>query len=243
VRLSEYERQLREYLESYITPKRKGRMKAVLAQRTRYIVCVLEDLYDPRNGSAVIRHCDALGIHELHAIENRNHFRTDKKVDMGSAQWLDIRVHGRSPEEQTSNDRTRESGLVPSCGVGALGALKNRGYRVVATSPIGHCLPENLDLRSGPVAIVFGGEKHGISARALEKADSTLRVPMVGFIESFNLSASAAIILYILSQRLRNEALPWELEDDDAERVMLEWACRTAPHAERLIRQFRSETD
>ena len=250
MRLNEYERQLQEYLESYITPERKERMRVVLKQRTRYIVCVLEDLYDPRNGSAVIRHCDALGIHELHVIENRNHFKTDKKVDMGSAQWLDIRAHRCSLLEQTSpkglksaaSGKIRESKPVPTRTAEALSALKNRGYRIVATSPLGHSLPESLNLSAGPVAIVFGSEKHGISTQVREEADSTLRIPMVGFIESFNLSASAAIILYILSRRLRNEELPWRLENDDAERALYEWVCRTAPHAERLIEKFRGET-
>ena len=85
--------QLQEYLEGFLTDARKERMHSVLAQRTRYIACVLEDLFDPLNGSAVIRHCDALGIQEVHAIENKHRFKSDSGVDMGTAQWLDMNIY------------------------------------------------------------------------------------------------------------------------------------------------------
>ena len=231
-------------------------MRTVLEQRTRYVTCVLEDLFDPRNGSAVIRHCDALGIHELHAIENRNHFRSDDQVDMGTAQWLDLRVYRKPPGRQDSVKALRRAAAEkpavsdrkpsrPSSirTTEALAGLKSRGYRIVATSPHADddALPETLDLASGPVAVVFGTEKHGISDQVRDAADLFLRIPMVGFVESFNLSASAAIIFHVLSRRLRNEGLPWQLEDEDARRVMFDWVCRTAPHAGSLIRRFEEE--
>jgi tRNA (guanosine-2'-O-)-methyltransferase len=263
--LSDYEQRLQAYLEGFITPERRERMLKVLEQRTRYVTCVLEDLFDPRNGSAVIRHCDALGIHELHAIENRNPFRSDEQVDLGTAQWLDLRIY-RKPQgikDSVKALRRTAAGTPLSGGVTSsaaapdqlpaqarysgtpevLAGLKNRGYRIVATSPHGDddALPETLSLNDGPVAVVFGTEKHGISSHVKDAADLFLRIPMVGFVESFNLSASAAIIFHVLSRRLRSEKLPWQLDDEDARRVMFEWVCRTAPHAKSLIRRFEEE--
>ena len=240
-------------MEGFITPERKERMLQVLAQRTRYAVCVLEDLFDPRNGSAVIRHCDALGIHELHAIENVHHFKSDTQVDLGTAQWLDMRVYRKpsgggpvSVKARRKALQTASGGRVPppaSQTPAVLASLKERGYRIVATSPHADddSLPETLDLASGPVAVVFGTEKHGISEEAREAADIFMRIPMVGFVESFNLSASAAIVLHVLSRRIREEGLPWRLEADDAERVLFEWVRRTAPHAESLVKRFGEE--
>lgn len=251
--LNDEEKHLWKYLEGFLTPERKERMKTVLEQRTRYVTCVLEDLFDPRNGSAVIRHCDALGIHELHAIENRHHFKSDTQVDLGTAQWLDMRVYrkpregaptsvkGRRRAAQASPDGTPP--LLESQTPIVLAELKSRGYRIVATSPhaADDALPETLDLTAGPAAVVFGSEKHGISDEVREAADVFLRIPMVGFVESFNLSASAAIVFHVLSRRIRQEGLHWRLEDEDAERVMFTWIRRTAPHAERLIARFEAE--
>ncbi len=254
--LSEDEKNLQEYLEGFITPERKQRMSTVLEQRTRYITCVLEDLFDPRNGSAVIRHCDALGIHELHAIENKHHFQSDNQVDLGTAQWLDMKVY-RKPHGRPNSVKTRRRAAQVSQTGGAvlspppntrttevLSELKSRGYRIVATSPhaADDALPETLDLAAGPVAVVFGTEKHGISDDVHKAADVFLRIPMFGFVESFNLSASAAIVFHVLSGRLRAEELPWRLSPEDAERVMYEWIRRTAPHAEKLIERFEAES-
>ena len=237
-------------MEGFITPERKVRMHKVLQERTRYITCVLEDLFDPRNGSAVIRHCDALGIHELHAIENIHHFKSDNQVDLGTAQWLEMHVY-RKPSGGGPNSvkgrrkalQAADGGPVPapaSQTPAVLAELKSRGYRIVATSPHADddALPETLDLAAGPVAVVFGTEKHGISDAVREAADVFLRIPMVGFVESFNLSASAAIVFHVLSRRIRQEGLPWRLEAEDTQRVLFEWVRHTAPHAESLVRRF-----
>ena len=253
--LSEDEKNLQEYLEGFITPERKQRMSTVLEQRTRYITCVLEDLFDPRNGSAVIRHCDALGIHELHAIENKHHFKSDNQVDLGTAQWLDMRIYHRPEGRPDSVKARRRAAQAAKAGGAALSPppnsrttevlseLKSRGYRIVATSPhaADDVLPETLDLAAGPVAVVFGTEKHGISDEVRMAADVFLSIPMFGFVESFNLSASAAIVFHVLSGRLRAEGLPWQLDAEDAERVMYEWTRHTAPHAEKLIERYEAE--
>ena len=224
-----------DYLEGFITPRRISRMKKVLEQRTRYIVCVLEDLYDPRNGSAVLRHCDALGIQEIHAIEKKNQFRTDRQVDMGTAQWLDLRVCKSSRDHaQEQKDLSRRTSSE------VLMALKHRGYRIVATSlhENNAVTPETLNLMDGPVAVVFGSEKHGISDDIRRLTDVYLRIPMVGFVESFNISASAAIVFHVLTSRIRSENLDWRLEDDDAKEIYFQWVKASAPHGEKLIHRF-----
>ena len=250
--LTDDDKHLQNYLEGFLTPRRKARMRQVLAQRSRYIICVLEDLYDPRNGSAVLRHCDALGIHEVHVIENKNLFKTDEQVDMGTAQWLDLHVHrlaGNVPRSVKGRRRaaaaalTGETPPVESNTPSVLASLKERGYRIVATSPHGDDdeVPETLDLAAGPAAVVFGTEKYGISDEVKDAADVFLRIPMVGFVESFNLSASAAIVFHVLSRRLRTEGLPWQLTKDDEGEIYLRWVKESAPHGEKLIQEFRAK--
>lgn len=221
LRLVLIDNELLAWLEYFLTPRRIQRMKNVLEHRTRYIVCVLEDLYDPRNGSAVIRHCDAMGIQEIHAIEDKNRFRSDKQVDMGSGQWVDVHIH---------NDTLT-----------ALKTLKTRGYRIVATCPNTDTAlaPEEIDLKSGPVALVFGTEKHGISKEVHRQADAFVRIPMQGFVNSLNISASAAIIFHILRNRIRKENLAWQLDAGESEEIYYRWVRRSIPHLEQLVSRFR----
>ncbi|OQX29127.1 MAG: hypothetical protein B0D92_05265 [Spirochaeta sp. LUC14_002_19_P3] len=240
------DKELQTYLESFLTPHRIQRLKEVLAQRTRYIICVLEDLYDPRNGSAVIRHCDALGIQEIHAIEHKNRFRTDHQVDMGTAQWLDIQT-SRSwqglaksvKERRKAKDHSLEA---HSGTIQALTALKQRGYRIAAAVPQAENAetPESINLSESPLALVFGSEKHGISAEVRTLADSFISIPMSGFIDSFNISASAAIILYTLVNRLKKENLPWQLNSEDAENTYFRWVKASAPHVDKLTAHYQS---
>ena len=249
--LTEQESQLQTYLEGFLTQRRKERMAAALAMRTRYMTCVLEDLYDPRNGSAVIRHCDALGIQDVHAIENNHRFRSDEQVDMGSGSWLDIHIH-RHPENAPLSKKARRRAefqgetLLPkreSQTPQVLENLKSQGYRIIVTSPHAEddATPETLDLEAGPVAVLFGTEKYGASEEAKAAADGFLRIPMVGFVESFNISASAAIVLYTLATRMRASKLPWALKEEDAERTYFEWVKSATPHAKELIHHFYSD--
>ncbi|MFP4485249.1 MAG: TrmH family RNA methyltransferase, partial [Spirochaetaceae bacterium] len=67
--------QLIEYLSQFVTEARRRRMEEVLAERTRYLTVVLEDLYQSHNASAVLRSCDGLGIQDVHIIENRNRYQ------------------------------------------------------------------------------------------------------------------------------------------------------------------------
>lgn len=231
---------LLSHLESFLSERRIARMKTVLAQRTRYIVCVIEDLYNPRNGSAIIRHCDALGIQEIHAIGNRNHFSTDHQVDLGTGQWLDLNIYNLKKGNSACDYTAEEKSGTPKI----LTALKQRGFRIVAT-----CLqagitmtPEAINLNQGPIALVFGTEKHGISDEVKSLSDEFLHIPMVGFVDSFNISAAAAIILHVLSRRIRQEHLPWQLEDEDARQVYSRWVESSVRHATPIMAHFRKNS-
>jgi tRNA (guanosine-2'-O-)-methyltransferase len=83
-------KELIEYLSACITPERNQLFEKVLEQRTSYITVVLEDIFQPQNASAVLRTCDCFGIQHVHVIENRNTFKVDTEVAMGSSKWLSI---------------------------------------------------------------------------------------------------------------------------------------------------------
>ena len=87
--------------------------------------------------------------------------------------------------------------------------LKERGYQIIATTPHENdCMLEDFDI-SKPSALFFGTERHGLSDEVLAQADGFMKIPMVGFTESLNISVSAAIILQNVSTRLRHSDIRW----------------------------------
>jgi TrmH family RNA methyltransferase len=74
-------------------------------------------------------------------------------------------------------------------------ALLERGLRVVATAADGDLRYDAADLR-GPVAVVVGSEGRGLSPAALERASSRVRIPLAGAVESLNVAAAAALVLF-----------------------------------------------
>ncbi|MGC9355759.1 MAG: TrmH family RNA methyltransferase, partial [Mariniphaga sp.] len=196
---------------------------------TSYITVVLEDIFQPQNASAVLRTCDCFGIQNVHIIENRNEFRVDREVAMGASKWLSL--HKYNQKEQNS--------------IEAIKRLKQSGYRIIATSPHlnDHLLPD-FDLSKGKAAIVFGSELPGISETIMNEADDFLKIPMYGFTESFNISVSAAIVLYQLAQKLREQPeIDWKLSEQEKDDIKLAWLRSTIKRSSLLEKQFFKEKD
>jgi tRNA (guanosine-2'-O-)-methyltransferase len=200
------------YLREFVTEHRRAKIRRVLAERTRYITVGLEDIYQPQNASAVLRTCDACGIQDVHIVENRNEYKLNPQVELGTAQWLTMHKY-----------RAESYNTLRACD-----ELRRRGYRIVATTPHRDDVPlEDFDLHRGPVALFYGNELDGLSEEFLEQADEFLRIPMVGFVESFNISVSAAITLYRLSTALRVSDIGWRLSEDTQRSLELEWLRRS----------------
>jgi len=211
-----------EYLGGFVTPARLEKIKKVLSRRTRYITVVLEDIFQPHNASAVLRSCECFGIQDVHIIENRYQYEVNPDVALGASKWLHLKKY---------NDGEYNS-------LTCLKKLKQRGYAIVATSPHERDFsPGNLPLEK-PIALLFGTEQEGLTTEALEMADAFLRIPMAGFTESFNISVSAAICLYELTDRLRKSDLAWQLEPKDQELLMHEWLRASIKNPDLLIERF-----
>ncbi len=216
------------YLSQFVTPERLSRMNRVLGERTRYITVMVEDIYQPHNASAVLRTCDCFGIQNVHIVENRNQYRINPGVELGTAQWLTLRRY-RDGDHNTPD---------------AVQALRSAGYRIVATTPHTDQLePDTLDLGAGPIALLFGNEPEGLSDTALELAEHHLVIPMFGFVESFNISVSAAIILNVLTRRLRASGISYHLSPEERDALLLEWLRSSISRSDALERGFRERYD
>ncbi|MEJ2595859.1 MAG: RNA methyltransferase [bacterium] len=213
---------LLSHFEQFLTASRKNLFAKVLDYRTRHITVVLEDIYQSQNASAVLRTCDLTGIQDVHIIENKNTYEVNPDVALGSAKWLNLIKYNKN------TDNT----------VDAYNKLRKMGYRIVATSPHKkEHTPENIPL-DHKVALVFGTELKGLSETAIHEADEFIRIPMFGFTESFNISVSAALILYILTNRLRASDTEWHLSEEESIDIRLEWSRRSISRSEIIENHF-----
>ncbi|MBF02477.1 MAG: rRNA methyltransferase [Flavobacterium sp.] len=194
---------LLEYLEGFISENRKQRFIEILANRTRHFTVAVEDVYQMHNTSAVMRSCEVFGIQELNVIEQKYSKTIDKQIALGAEKWVDI-------NEFSSN---------MSC----MKTLRQRGYQIIATTPHNEsCFLHEFDITK-PAALFFGTEKEGLSEEVLQHADGFLKIPMVGFTESLNISVSAAIIIQDLTNRLRNSNIQWQLTEEEIIEKRLDW--------------------
>jgi len=197
-----------EHFLKCITDERKALFEELIQKRTKYLTVVLENIYQPLNASAVLRSCDCFGIQDVHVIENYNEFKPDREVAMGSSNWLTVNRYDKN--ENNTLD--------------CIQSLKNKGYRIVATSP--HKTQTdliNFDLSKGKTALFFGTELEGLSNLVLENADEYLHIPMYGFTESFNLSVSAPICFYEMRMKMEKENIKWHMTKDEKNQVLLDW--------------------
>ena len=219
-----FEKELIEYLENFVSARRAKLFDKVLSNRTKYITVVLEDIYQPHNASAVLRTCDCFGIQEVNIIENRNEYNVNPDVALGSDKWLTINKFNKSASNTPETYKY----------------LHENDYRIIATSPHkgDEVNLEEFDVEKGKIALVFGTEMHGLSKQAIEGADEYLKIPMMGFTESFNISVSAAIILHQLVTVLHKSDVSWQLDEREKCLIKLNWLRNTIKKSELLEKKF-----
>ena len=210
------------YLEGFVTDKRKNLFRNILQDRTRHFTVVLEDIYQQHNASAVIRSCDIFGIQDIHVIENKYKSKVSKNIAKGSQKWLSFHNY----KEDTNN--TLE----------CLNTLKSKGYQIIATSPHNNSsILHDFDISKKP-AFVFGVEKTGVSDLVINNADGILKIPMVGFTESLNISVAAAIILENLTFKLRNSSVDWTLTNEEQKILYASWIEKTIKNVDEIKERF-----
>lgn len=212
-----------EELVKFLTPERYETLKETLKSRTRYMTILTENTFHPQNASALVRHCEAFGVQDIHTVENLCHFTPNINIVKGSDRWIDITRY------QSTAD--------------ALKKLKSDGYRIIATTPHDQdCTPESFDVTKGKFALVFGTEKQGISDEVRAEADEFLRIPMCGMVESLNVSACAAILIYITSSKIRNSDVKWKFNQEEHIEMLYRWVKESVKGADGILeRRFGTE--
>jgi len=210
--------ELLHYLEGFITENRKEGFLRVLQNRTKHFTIAMEDVYQLHNTSAVMRSCEVFGIQELNVIEQKFGKRIDTEIAMGAQKWVDVFRYNS----------------VQSC----MDAMRAKGYQIIATTPHDEsCLLHEFDITK-PAALFFGTERDGLSQEVLDQADGFLKIPMVGYTESLNISVSAAIIIQDITNRLRQSAINWHLTEEEIWEKRLDWTRKSIKDIEFIERKY-----
>ncbi|MDI9223398.1 tRNA (guanosine(18)-2'-O)-methyltransferase TrmH [Pantoea sp. EA-12] len=186
--------------------QRFARIQEMLAMRQHDLTVCMEQVHKPHNVSAVIRTADAVGIHEVHAVWPSVRMRTMVSASAGSNSWVKVQTHRHIAE--------------------AVRHLKGQGMQVLATNLSANAVDFREVDYTKPTCILMGQEKTGITAEALALADQDIIVPMVGMVQSLNVSVASALILYE-AQRQRQNAGMYQrqyslLDEDEQQRLLFE---------------------
>ena len=202
-----------ELLEPLVLERRARRLQEVIDRRLASVQILFDAPHDPHNGAAVLRSCEAFGVQFVHVIERLERFLAAPSVSKGSEKWVDLHRWGSVGE--------------------VVASLRSDGLELVAADPDGELSPH--DLASIPrLAIVLGNERDGIAAELKAACTRRVRVPMRGFVESLNVSVSAAILLaqatvgrsgdLLAADRLRLYARGLYFTVEKADEVLTEFA-------------------
>lgn len=193
-------------LEPFVNERRRERLLTVIGRRLGSVRVGFESPHDPHNGAAVIRSCEAFGVQRLHVMEQKERFLSAASVSKSAEKWIDVHTHG-----------TIEEGVA---------ALRGAACELVAAHPDGTLVP--TDLAGIPrLALILGNERDGLSPELMSACARSVRVPMRGFVESLNVSVTAAILLSAATADRSGDLSP-----ADRKRLYARGLYLSVPHAD-----------
>lgn len=207
-----------QLLSPRLTDKRREKMDFVASHRTKQVRLILQDIHDPHNLSACLRSAEAFGVLDIDIVNLYQKFAKPSTVSRGSYNWL--KMHRYTDLNENIAD------------------LRANGYKIAA----GYPSPDNLKLDEipvdQPVAVVFGNEHRGVAPEWDEHVDYKFTIPMVGMVESLNISVSAALTMYQLTQHSQKHlgAEKYYLNEEERNSLLSDWVCQHS-------RDFQKELD
>jgi tRNA (guanosine-2'-O-)-methyltransferase len=183
----------------HVTKERFEKISAMLEKRQPDLSVLAENVHKPHNLSAILRSCDAVGIGVVHAVHPTGGVPTFNETSASADKWVELKVHASLSEARAALGNAQLLAAHFSDGA--------QDYRDVDYTV--------------PTCILMGNEKHGVSEEASARADAHIVIPMLGMVQSLNVSVAAAVILFE-AQRQRREAGFYEVPRlSEAERQRL----------------------
>ncbi len=168
-----------------MSPERLARINQMLDNRQTDLTVCLDKVHKTNNIAAVVRTADAVGIHQIHAVWPDIEMRVSGNTASGSQQWVKTIKHYHMDE--------------------ATAQFKAQNMQILATN----FSETAVDFReidyTKPTVIIMGNERDGVSEEGLAIADQHIIIPMIGMVQSLNVSVASALIMYE-AQRQRAEA-------------------------------------
>lgn len=159
-----------------MTPERLQRINTMLDKRQPDLTVCMEGVHKTHNLAAVVRTCDAIGVSDVHAVWKSEEAEVRGGSAAGSQNWIDVHNYHCTPN--------------------AINALKEQGMQVLVTNLSDTAVDFREIDYTKPTAIVLGQEKFGASKEALAMADQDIVIPMVGMVQSLNVSVACSVVLY-----------------------------------------------
>lgn len=155
----------------------------VFEQGKEPFVLILDRITDVRNFGAILRTAECTGVHAV-VIPAKNSAQLNSGTIKSSAGAIFKVPICRSENLKHTID-----------------FLTNSGLKIVAATERADDVHYNTDL-SGPLALILGSEDEGISGEYLKRASQTVKIPILGEIDSLNVSVAAGVLMYeIVRQR------------------------------------------
>jgi len=187
-----------------MSPDRFARISQMLDNRQVDLTVCLDRVHKTNNIAAVIRTADAVGIHQIHAIWPDIEMRVSGNTASGSQQWVKTIKHYTMAEAEVQ--------------------FRAQGMQILATN----FSKTAVDFReidyTRPTVIILGNEHSGVSDAGIAAADQHIIIPMIGMVQSLNVSVASALIMYE-AQRQRMTAGMYgtrKLDDAYCERMLFE---------------------
>ncbi len=207
-------------LAEYISERRRARIEEVIANRTYSVAPVIEGSINRGNVSAVLRSSEAFGFQRVHVVNSKEVFKNSSRTSQGAEKWLDV-VEWESASP-------------------CIDELKSNGYSLLVTALLPDAIRFDEVEFNDKVALVFGNEVDGVSDEMIERADQILKIPMAGFVESFNISVAAAIAMSrIYSWRRARYGTSGDLTDQQLTDLRAQYYFLSVQRADKILERAK----
>lgn len=159
-----------------MSKERFEKVSGVLAKRQPDLTVVLDGIHKPHNVAAIVRSCDAVGVLGVHRVQPRHdRTRIPHATSGGASKWV----------EQTIWESSAD----------VIHHLQQKQFQVLVANFSASAIDYRQMDFTRPTAFLLGAELYGVSKDALSMADHEIFIPMMGMVESFNVSVACAILL------------------------------------------------
>ena len=194
-------------MKTLVLERRLRRFREVLERRQKDLVVFVDDVKNEHNFSAILRTCDAVGVLRVYYYyEGKKDPKINEGITIGAHRWLFIeRIHSKED---------------------LLKRFKEEGFQIVVTW-LGE---DSVNYRevdyTKPTLVAVGNELKGVSEECLRFADIKVKIPMMGMVQSLNVSVATGIILYEAQRQRWEKGLYSKptLSEEEIEKILHLWA-------------------